>query len=195
MKEDTSVIILAAGTSSRMGNHKYLLKIGDGTTFLESIAKQYDSFGCSSIIIVLNKDGYNEFNKLEIMLPPKSHIVVNNNPELGRFYSIKTGAKIVSSDYTFIHNVDNPYAKKNLLNQLYRYRISYDVIKPIIFGKGGHPILISRAVINKLKKEKRSELKLNEFISIFSTKEIDVNDKTILLNINTPSDFNKFLKI
>jgi len=192
MKKDCSALILAAGISSRMKQPKLLLTTPEGTTFLENIARQYDEFGCQRIIIVLNVEGVNLINKHQIKLPSQTQIILNLHPEFGRFYSIKTGIIQIESSYTFIHNVDNPFAKLEVLEQLYISKKEADVIKPVYNGIGGHPVLISQKVCDSILVEDENTLNLKAILSRFITLKIEVHDATILQNINT---YNEYLEL
>jgi CTP:molybdopterin cytidylyltransferase MocA len=50
-EKEFSTIILAAGKSERLGFPKLSLKYDDDTTFVEHIVNEYQSFGCSDIIL------------------------------------------------------------------------------------------------------------------------------------------------
>ena len=192
--KNCSVIILAAGRSSRMGKPKYLLELDNGTPFLENIARQCEDFGIENIVVVLNSDGIFQMEKHPLNLTHKTQIALNQYPEYGRFYSIKTGLQFINTDFVFIHNVDNPMAKKKVLERIYDAIIEADVIKPIIDGKGGHPVLISRKVIDFIVHEKQNDLNLNEVLQRFTTKRVEVQDNSILLNINSHNEFVEFMK-
>ncbi len=192
--KNCSVIILAAGRSSRMGKPKFLLELDNGTSFLEYIVRQYEEFGIVNIVVVLNNDGIIQIKKYPQILTHKAQIVLNKHPEYGRFYSIKTGLQFCKTDFVFIHNVDNPFAKKKVLDKIYDAIIEADVIKPIIDGKGGHPVLISRKVIDFIVHEKQNDLNLNEVLQRFTTKRVEVQDNSILLNINSHNEFVEFMK-
>ncbi|MFK5856244.1 MAG: NTP transferase domain-containing protein [Bacteroidota bacterium] len=194
MINNYSVIILAAGNSSRMGKPKFLLVMPDGDSFLENITKQYSEFGCEDIIVVLNKFGVKLLENHPQNLPPKIKIVLNSNFSLGRFSSIKAGVKQVASNCVFIHNVDNPVMKIEVLNQLYDAKTHADVIKPVINNRGGHPILISKRVCDDILIEKENELNFKDFLNSYSTKEVEVSSKSILLNINTNEELAEFMK-
>ncbi len=194
VKKDCSAIILAAGRSSRMGKPKFLLELDNGTTFLENITRQYDEFGILNIVVVLNSDGIEQLNYHTQDFPSQTQIVLNQHPEYGRFYSIKTGLQLCNNEYTFVHNVDNPFAKKRVLEQIFLSKSEADVIKPVWESKGGHPVLISRKVCNYIVKEKNLEFNLNDVLQRFSTKRVEVKDDSILLNINSHNDFIEFIK-
>jgi len=194
MNKETSVIILAAGNSSRMGQPKSLLKMPSGISFLENVVRQYADFGCSKIIIVLNKSVRKLVLIEKVALPKNAVIITNNNPEFGRFSSVKLGVNEVDSDYVFIHNVDNPIAKIKVLGQLYKSRMKSDVVVPTTNNKGGHPILLSRKVCNEIIYEKANDLNLKRYLKKYSLKKVEVIDDSILLNINNSNELDDFLR-
>lgn len=173
----------------RMGNPKFLLELPNGTSFLENITRQYDEFGCSNIVVVLNSDGMEQIKKQPQNLPSQTQIALNHHPEFGRYYSIQTGLNFVNDNYTFIHNVDNPFAKQRVLEQIYNVKSEADVIKPVKENKGGHPVLISKQVIDQIVNEKNPDVNFQEFLKGFLTKRVEVKDDSILLNINSQNEY------
>ena len=191
MKNNCSVIILAAGNSSRMGKPKFLLEMPNGETFLEAITKQYSDFGCANIIVVLNKNGNKLLADWSQNLPSNTQIAINYNHNSGRFSSIKTGLKLIDTNHTFIHNIDNPNAKKDVLEQIYNKKLHADVIKLIMNSRGGHPVLISKQVCKDILLEKNDDINLKDFLENYSLSEVEVDDDSIFVNINTNEGFNK----
>ncbi len=192
MKSNCSVIILAAGNSSRMGKSKFLLEMPNGETFLEAITRQYSDFGCANIIVVLNKNGNSLLTDYPQNLPSNTQIAINYNHNSGRFSSIITGLNLIDTNYTFIHNIDNPSAKAKVLDNLYNEKLQAEVIKPMMNSRGGHPVLISTRVCKDILLEKKDNINLKDFLKNYSTKEVEVDGDSIFLNINTIEEYNKF---
>ncbi len=193
MHNTYSVIILAAGFSSRMGHPKFALAMPGGITFLEYILTQYESFGYGEITVVVNSEGKSYLDENKINISREVNIVVNQHPEYGRFYSIKKGLSALEKDHpVFIHNVDNPFADKELLQALYTKKLKADLIKPVYENKGGHPILISNNIVRDILANKNYDIHLNNFLRKYSSRSIDSTDKRILTNINTESDYKDF---
>lgn len=194
MDRKCATIILAAGKSKRMGQPKFALRMPDGKSFLENIADKYAEFGCKDIVVVLNYEGMNSVNKQYQSLSLQTQLVLNSNTDRGRFSSIKEGLKQIDANYAFIHNVDNPFANAELLKQIYEAKKEGHVIKPIVNGRGGHPVLISRRVIDCILTEKENNLNFREYLKKFQSKEIVVQDETVLYNINTYDEYLEFYK-
>ncbi len=190
-----SVIILAAGKSSRMGEAKFSLKYNDKLTFIEKLIKTYQDFNCKEIIVVLNKEGLEVFKNLAIKNLKSVKIIENNHLEYERFYSIKLGLSDLELESSvFIQNSDNPLINNLLLNNLILNLDEYDYVNPYYNGKGGHPVLLSQKIVKSIITEKANDLNLKEYLKGFSQKKLQQKDKNVLININTPSEYIKCFK-
>ncbi|HRW62390.1 MAG TPA: NTP transferase domain-containing protein [Bacteroidales bacterium] len=192
-EKEFSVIILSAGKSERMGTPKPALKFDESQTFIEHISFEYQQFGCKEIIIVLNKENHTFLNDLNIKLPSNCKIIINNHPEWHRFYSLKTGVKSLKEiNYVFVHNVDNPFVNQEVLNELLNHSDKADYIVPEFEGKGGHPFLLSPKIILEITQTNKNEMHLKDFLNQYSKLKIQVNEESILVNINTLEDYKKY---
>ena len=183
-KQNCSAIILAAGRSGRMGLPKFSLNFNENNTFLEEIVSKYLLFGCNQIIIILNEKGY-DATKQSHNSQKNVLFVKNMNLEWERFYSIKLGAiNLKNTERVFIHNVDNPFVNYDTLDKLLS-QVNTDAVIPTYNNQGGHPILISKNVVNSLIAEKKNDLIFSDFLKRFDKIKVAVDDKNILTNINT----------
>ena len=189
-----SALILAAGKSSRMGKPKFALKFNKKLTFLEEIINHYTSFGCQEIVIVMNEIGKDYLQSQSIELPDNCTIVINSHLEWERFYSVKTGLQTLKlKTPTFIHNVDNPFVNTAILDDMLRVSANSDYIVPVYKHRGGHPILLSKKVINALILEEKNDLILSNFLKRYDKNTLKVTDSKVLVNINTVEDYSKFI--
>jgi molybdenum cofactor cytidylyltransferase len=188
-----SAIILSAGKSLRMGVHKFSLKYNVNTTFLENLINQYNSFGCDKIIVVLNADGVEFLEQINLTIPSNVKIVFNEHPEWERFYSLKLSANSLSQrNPAFVSNIDNPFVDLQVLESLTKSEADYTY--PIFCERGGHPFLISEKVIADLNSEPKNEIHLKEFLDRYSKNAIAVNDEKILVNVNTDEEYKRLFK-
>jgi molybdenum cofactor cytidylyltransferase len=186
----SSALIVAAGLSTRMGQEKFALEFRDGETFLEHIAGQYHRFGCRKIIAVLNPKGQLLMNELSLKLPGQLQVAVNEQPERGRFSSIKAGLKLLSDeDCVFVQNVDNPHINEKLLLALTSNLKNADYIYPVFQNKGGHPVLIRNQIVKTIVNQEDDDLILKDFFKRFKKSQVDVLDEGILKNINTREEY------
>lgn len=185
----TSVVILAAGNSERMGEPKHSLLFTEGKTFLEHIISVYQRFGVTEIIIVVNENT-NIFPEM-FFKPEGIQIVMNEHLDLGRFHSVRLGLQYAKND-AFIQNVDNPFVNAGLLLELKKGIGNAEFAVPIYNKKGGHPILLSSKAVEKIKTDISEEKNLKEFLKSLDRKDVIVKDPYINVNINTPEDYLKY---
>lgn len=138
-----SLIILAAGQSSRMKSIKPILKIGEKTSILW-IIETFRLAGIEDINVVT---GYHS-DEIESVI--KSHnvkIIKNNYPQYGMFSSVKKGVEALGSDKTgfFIIPADMPMVKAQTINKIIE-KIDINemqLIMPSFLNKNGHPLYVS----------------------------------------------------
>lgn len=184
-----SVLILAGGKSERMHFPKPYLSF-KGKTFLKTIVDEYAEADLKNICLVLNKEFYTE-EWFEYLEDVKSRITIieNPHPEAGRFYSIKLGIKhLMNSEYCFIQNIDNPFITKKLIKNLLNNKNPTGYTSPNYKGKNGHPVLISKKIIEYINKIPDENHILNDILCRFPQQIID-SDNCVLSNINTPEEF------
>src|SRR3989339_250483 len=117
------------------------------------------------------------------------------NLEYERFYSIKLGLeKIGKCDFCFIQNIDNPFVNKSVLNKLYENKSKNGGIIPVIQDKGGHPVLLGSEVISYIVRTKELNLNFKEVINEFPGNRVEVADNSILININSLEEYQKYFK-
>lgn len=194
-KANIGVIILAGGKSERMDYPKPYLIYND-TTFIAKIISEYEKIGCSKITVVINKDFFvSPWISYLNSLSSKTEFLVNHSPKLERFYSIKLGIEAIhkTCDYCFIQNIDNPFVDEKLLTTLIENRNDNGFALPVYKGKGGHPILISKKVIDYINERESIDLNLKDVLRLFDRKEVNVSREDILFNINTPKDYNRYI--
>lgn len=113
------VLILAAGSSSRMGKPKQLLEF-EGGTLLSHIAKVVCQSNLHPIIVVL---GANENSIRNSLDASQLDIVTNENWETGMASSIVKGILYIKEKYPNVDGVmivvaDQPYLNETQMHQL-----------------------------------------------------------------------------
>ncbi|SHM15983.1 NTP transferase domain-containing protein [Mucilaginibacter sp. OK098] len=115
----TGIIILAAGSSSRLGSPKQNL-IYEGQTLLQRAIKTAQGTGCYPIIVVLGAN-------FEVIHPTVENlpvtVVYNRDWQEGMSSSIRLGVSELQKEHTKIDSVilmlcDQPFVDTELLNQL-----------------------------------------------------------------------------
>ena len=186
-----AVIIFAGGSSERMKHPKPFLPFDPQITFIEKIVLEYQNFGCVEVLIVLNEElNKQPWDKILSNFSSKTSIIFNNHSDFGRFYSIQLGAKALQNvEHCFFQNIDNPFIDQDLLKKIYSSRVNSGFVVPVYKEKGGHPILIAYDVIESIKEEENIYINFKEILKKFNRKSISVENKKILVNINTIEDY------
>jgi molybdenum cofactor cytidylyltransferase len=186
----TSCVILSAGSSVRMGTHKALLKFDSEQTFIQKITETYLLAGIDQVIVVVNSELFKLIRENSQALSTKVKLVINDKPELGRFYSLQTGVKLIpAGNSCFFQNIDNPFTSEELLKEMILHKAKAGVIIPIFQKKSGHPVLISPLVIQRIFEGIDYKIRIDTFLNQFTEKKIEVSEPKILLNINSPDDY------
>ncbi len=190
MLKKYGVLILAAGFSQRMGQPKFLLPAGNSKTFLEKIVENYSTTGAADIVVVVNKNDFRYLETLNLDVKP----VINESPEKGRFYSVVRGLENFDEIRdTFIHNADNPFVFDDVLINLANALTKNSYAVPVYKGKGGHPVLISKEVAERIVAEQNSGYNLKEYLKSFNRINVQANRSGVLVNINTPDDYKDYI--
>jgi len=182
------VIILAAGSGSRIGTPKYRLPLGD-STFLQSIVAQAVRLGLSPIVCVIASA---ERDQIAARTGDSVRLVVNEKPERGMLSSVIEGLRhLGESSGALVMPVDHPYVSDATVSALIRRIGLYPdhVIKPVFKSRGGHPVLIPATAFHAVLEADPSS-SLREVIagSGIQVEPLPVEDEGVLRNINLPGD-------
>ncbi|MAS80302.1 MAG: hypothetical protein CMA28_01600 [Euryarchaeota archaeon] len=173
-------IILAAGSSIRLGRDKALIDVGSQA--LISWISGRLSGRVDNITVVTNETNFEEISKIV----SDAIVVINSDPHKGRTGSLKVGIESIDSsgaeDYRLlVVPVDRPGFSDSTLERL----ISSDqTCCPMKEGRGGHPLALVREDVEKVRKSS-ANIPLREVIE---ASRFEVSDRFLDLNIDTPED-------
>lgn len=186
-------IVLAAGTSSRMGRDKALLD-WQGKSFLRSAI---DSLAphCDLVIVV---GGHNAAELRPVVYSAGAFIAVNHHPERGQFSSLQTGLQEVLNhgrDAAIVTLVDRPPAARKTIQDLRDYFCEVCTqgrwaVIPEFESKHGHPIIIGREMIEAfLRAPASATAREVEHAHQEKIEYLAVNDPHVTLNVDTPEQY------
>lgn len=184
-------IILSAGASRRMGTPKALLKM-DGAAFLERLTAAFAP-ACEPLIVVL---GYDAARIQESLTGAGVDVVVNPDPARGMFSSLQCGLRAIpaQSEAVIFTPVDYPGIRAGTIAGLAEAftELRAPVTLPRHEGERGHPVCISRAVIDELLALPVSA-QARDVIRAYRSKSayVDVDDPGILADIDSPEDYQR----
>ena len=187
-------VILAAGSSTRMGRDKALLP-WQGETFLSSAIRALQPL--TDLVIVVA--GENEENLAPIVNAQAAFLVRNRFPERGQFSSLQRGLEEVLNrgrDAAIVTLVDRPAPNPETIERLKDEFLTADdkiwAVVPEFGGKHGHPIVIGREMIEAfLRAPAGSSARDAERAHQDRIRYITVADPYVSINVDTPEDFEK----
>ena len=139
-------VILAAGMSSRMGETKQLIRLGENT-LLEQVMEIVRSSRVDEIVLVLGHQAETIKKRVGIK---NLKVVINESYQQGMGTSLRTGLAALSSgtNAALIVLADQPFVRAETLDRLIdQYEQSgAQIAIPIYKGFRGNPVLLGRSV-------------------------------------------------
>jgi molybdenum cofactor cytidylyltransferase len=184
-----SALILAAGSSGRMGTDKAMLLYDRDVTFSNHLVDRYCEAKADQVLLVVN-DKFIQNSEY----PSNVRVIINKNVELGRSHSMSMGIeKVIPGNACFIQNIDNPYLDNVLLGKMLEMLQEESYVVPMCGERGGHPILLSPQISDYIRQINVWN-DFREILNHFNRIQFSWEDDRILLNINTPEEYDLFVK-
>jgi len=173
-------VILAAGSSIRLGQEKALVSVGS-KTLVGWLSERITMKGMRPLIVT-KTDIFEEVSKSV----EDCDIVINPDPMRGRTGSIQVGISTldnsIGAGYSLlVVPVDRPGFSNSTLDTLIQSKIT---CCPTKNGRGGHPVLLSPEDVEKT----RGASSDTPLRNIVNPERFDVEDPELHLNIDTPED-------
>ena len=192
MTARTGAVILAAGMSSRMGEAKQLLRLGQNT-LLDQVVEIVRGSRAHEIVLVLGHQAETIQKQLAIK---NLKIVINESYQQGMGTSLRMGLASLSPETTaaLIVLADQPFVRAETLDQLIDHyeQSGAQIAIPVYKGFRGNPVLLDRSVFPEV-------MALTGDIgcrAIFGNHlegiiKVPVQDIGILLDLDTKGDVEK----
>ena len=183
-------IVLAAGSSSRMGRSKAMLTIGTrGRTFLDAITETLDAAGVLAVRIVGTPGSE--------PLPPRG--VTNPNPGAGMLSSVQCGLRALPEnlDAVLVWPVDHPLVEREtVVAMIAAFRIGDSpIVVPTHGGRRGHPVLFAARVFPELHAADPS-CGARAIVHAHDDRlELAVEDSGVIADIDTPDDYARHFNV
>jgi molybdenum cofactor cytidylyltransferase len=188
-------IILAAGTSTRMGQPKQLLPLG-GTTLLAHAIENVRSAGLVEIVLVLGASAEAIRRQLPQSLLKGLRVVVNQTYAQGMASSLHEGLSALDPQCAAALIVlgDQPLVRPQTLQQIMAgyHRSGAQIVIPTHQGKRGNPVLLGRPVFPEVMALQGDTGCRAIFAShLGATLNVAVEDPGILLDIDNQDDYDR----
>lgn len=188
-------IILAAGSSTRMGSQKMLLPFGR-STILETVIQNILRSSVDSILVVL---GANQEDILEVIRDLPVQVCINKDHLSGMLSSVICGFNALpeNTGTALVFLGDQPGISPKVTDRVIEaYNQSlHGIVIPITNHRRGHPLLVDikyKREIGRLDLEKGLRSLMHQFPE--DVLEVEVEDAGILTDIDTPEDYLKAKK-
>ena len=188
-------IILAAGLSSRMERPKPLLNVGS-VTFLERAVTTLQAAGCRRTYVVVNATDQTSADAARAL---GANVVTNEYPESEPIDSVRMVLERIPGDTgaIVVLPVDLPLIAPDTVTAVVRsFRENPGpLILPFHNGVAGHPVLIGRDLFGDIMTRPFEEgLRSLIMESARTLREVRVVDPGILIDIDTPDDYWRFIE-
>jgi molybdenum cofactor cytidylyltransferase len=190
-----SAVILAAGTSSRMGQPKQLLPMGKSTMLAQTIENLFAA-SLAEIILVLGSSAEAIQGDLSRPVLARLSVVLNHSYEQGIAGSLRVGISSVDpcSSAALIVLGDQPFIQAQTVDQIVQgYRLSgAKIALPVYQGRRGNPVLLDRALFPEVM-ALQGDVGAKAIFSrhLEEIVNVEVEDRGILLDVDEPADYQR----
>ena len=192
VKENMAAVILAAGASSRFGQPKQLLDF-HGKPFIRVVAETAIQAGLSPVVVVSGSSA----DQVSACLNGLAlQVVYNQDWQTGQSTSVKVGLEHLprSVGGAIFLLADQPQVSVELIRALVE-RHSQDlppILAPYVFDERANPLLFDRATFSALQTIS-GDTGGRAIFSKFSPRYLNWYDRRLLLDVDTPDDYQKLL--
>jgi molybdenum cofactor cytidylyltransferase len=191
-----TAVILSGGESSRMGEPKALLRVGE-QTFIERIIAALVQAKMREIIVVLGRHA-DEIGPAIEKLPVR--VVVNADYQRGQLSSLQAAIRSLQGndcDGILVHLVDHPFVNPNLVEEMVQrfYDSKSLIVVPICKGRRGHPVIFSSRLFPELLAAPL-EIGAKQVVHAHraETLEIETSEPGVVIDVDTPGDYKEYVK-
>lgn len=185
-----SVIVLAAGKSTRFGENKLLAEI-DGISIIRRVVKEALASKADETAVVL---GYEAERIRGALKGLPCRFVLNEEFEVGQSSSVKKGVEAVKdrAEAVLILPGDVALISSEVIDSVIdEYLRNRDAIVVAAHGKrSGHPILFDRSLFSEIMRIDEKGMGLKKITSGHRSKikRVEVNSDIVLLDVDTRED-------
>jgi len=191
-----AAIVLAAGVSSRMGRPKQTLPLS-GVPMLERVLEIFRKSNVGRVVVVL---GANEDEVRKHVKFADELVVINPKFAEGMSSSLRFGLKHVGTevDAVIIALGDQPFVLPTTIDKMVEtYKQSgARIVIPTYQGARGNPVLFDKSVFPRIARI-RGDMGAKTVVqkNAADVLEVEVPDRGVLVDIDTPSDLGRRMKV
>jgi molybdenum cofactor cytidylyltransferase len=188
-------IVLAGGKSTRMGEPKQLLRLGEKTVLAQTLDNARGA-GVAEIVLVLGSSAETIRGRMPASALVGLKVVVNEAYSQGMASSLREGLAALDPgvDAALIVLADQPFIRSETFSRIVdRYRSSdAQIVIPTYRGFRGNPVLVDRSVFDEIM-GLRGDIGCRAIFGSHSEGiiKVEVEDVGILLDIDDKADFER----
>lgn len=196
---NVGALILAAGTASRMGTPKQLLKLGQ-EPMLEHVIRLALAECFSEVIAVIGHEAKAIQETIHVM-DARFRWVMSEDYHKGQGTSLNEGMSQISKHHVMVFLGDLPFISRKTIHDMYHLGTEMlkdceepFVVQPSYLGTAGHPVFFGNMEPGWFK-EIRGDRGAKAIMGKFKVKKkMPVEDEGILFDIDTPEAYQNALK-
>lgn len=190
-------IILAAGTSSRMGAANKLLLKYKSHTIIEEVLEQLSNSKVDEILVVSGFEGERIERILSDHMTGRVSIVFNRDYRLGRAESVRCAIRQIdgTADAALFMVADKPGVTSDLIDRaIDRFREDRPAILYVETPAGrGHPIIFSKRVFDDLQ-SLQGDHAGDRLLEKYRDDTVRLEDNSEQIDVDSEADYQRLLK-
>lgn len=203
MEESLGVVVLAGGTSRRLGPNKLLEKVGERSMLAQAVMTALEI--SSEVIVVAGNPLQDTAYQKEV--PAHVVLVHDKIPQRGPLIGLYSGLEKVNSEYAAVMPSDCPFEKKEVVLYLHSMAKGIDAAVPVWPDGKIEPlhsvfrvVPARAAAVEAMKaemdtiREMIQHLERVRFVPVENLKQVD-QELLTFLNINTQEDLKRARRI
>jgi molybdenum cofactor cytidylyltransferase len=194
-----SGVVLAAGASTRMGQPKAALPVGEtGETVLSRVVRALVEGGIPEVVVVAGA----HVDAVRAAMPrhePRARVVENTGWQRGQLSSLVSGLDAIdtpSLEAALVTLVDVPLVKPSTVAAVIDSwrRTRAPIVRPAIGERHGHPVIFDRSVFADLRSADLS-VGAKAIFALHKDRivNVEVNDAGAFEDFDTPEDYQRLM--
>lgn len=185
-------LVLAAGSSKRFGSRKLIAKLPGGETVLRRTLNRI-KLALPNVTVISSIELYSSIS----LSDSHSEIEIFADSHKGMGASLSHGIKLShKSNACLVCLADMPFIQTSTYREIASKLTKNNIVVPVYKGKQGNPVGFGERFFRELASlsgDKGGRTLIEKYSN--ATSYIDVDDPTILYDIDTPEDLEKYINL
>ena len=187
-------LVLAAGSSKRFGSRKLIAKLPGGETVLRRTLNRI-KLALPNVTVISSIELYSSISLSDSHSDIEIEIFADSHKGMGA--SLSHGIKLSQkSNACLVCLADMPFIQTSTYREIASKLTKNNIVVPVYKGKQGNPVGFGERFFRELASlsgDKGGRTLIDKYSD--STSYISVDDPTILYDIDTPEDLEKYINL